>query len=68
MKKLTFNQMQVLRGGKYSCISMVLGFAGALAASFAGPAGILLGAGMFVRGVTSAGDCEREGGLLNMFS
>ena len=68
MKKLTFNQMQSIQGGKNSCISMVLGFAGALAASFVGPAGILLGAGMFVRGVTSAGDCEREGGLSNMFN
>lgn len=63
MKKLTINQMQSLQGGKHACLSMVLGFAGAFAATFAGPAGIVLGAGMFVRGVTSAGDCEREGGL-----
>lgn len=60
--------MQNIQGGKYACASMLLGFAGAFAASFAGPAGIALGASMFVRGVTSAGDCSREGGMSKMFS
>jgi len=53
--------MESIQGGAVSpCAWMAISFGLTVVATFAGPAGILVGAGWFYRGVTAAGDCERS--------
>ena len=58
MKKLSLNEMEQTEGGaQVDCLFMVLGFAGAVAASSTG-IGILFGAISFAGGVRSAMACS----------
>jgi len=61
MKRLSIQRMESIQGGAVSpCAWMAISFGLTIVATFAGPAGILVGAGWFYRGVTAAGDCERS--------
>ena len=61
MKKISLEKMEAIQGGAVSpCTWMYVSFGLAVVASFAGPAGIIAGAGWFLRGVQSAYDCGAQ--------
>lgn len=57
MKTLSIEKMEKMEGGSSACTWMYLSFGLVVVSSLAGPAGILVGAAWFARGVSSAYDC-----------
>ena len=57
MKKLNLEKMEKIEGGSSACTWMYVSFGLVVVASLAGPAGILVGAAWFARGVSSAYNC-----------
>jgi hypothetical protein len=57
MKTLDFEKLEKINGGSAACAWMYASFALVVVSAFAGPAGILVGAAWFARGVSSAYNC-----------
>lgn len=64
MKELELTKMENVKGGS-ACGALLLGAVAAFGFAITGnPLGSALGIGAMIN---NAGDCEEEGGLLNMF-